>query len=99
MPGYRPFLAPLATETTTTGAEGVGEPTVARTGETRGDTVHLDVVDRWGNLIAATPSGGWLQSSPHIPELGFCLGTRLQMTWLDPPHPRPCVPAAGRAPR
>jgi len=60
-----------------------GEPFVAPDGETRGDTVHIDVVDRWGNTVSATPSGGWLQSSPTIPELGFCLGTRLQMTWLE----------------
>ncbi|MFJ4295300.1 gamma-glutamyltransferase family protein [Curtobacterium sp. NPDC089689] len=60
-----------------------GEPFVAPTGETRGDTVHIDVVDRWGNMISATPSGGWLQSSPTVPGLGFALGTRLQMTWLE----------------
>jgi gamma-glutamyltranspeptidase / glutathione hydrolase len=55
---------------------GSGEPTF-------GDTCHLDVVDRDGNLVAATPSGGWLQSSPAIPGLGFCLGTRAQMLWLE----------------
>ncbi|MBW4040839.1 MAG: transferase [Acidobacteria bacterium] len=65
------------------GISGTGEPTVASTGDLRGDTCHLDVVDRWGNIVAATPSGGWLQSSPTIPELGICLGTRLQMTWLE----------------
>lgn len=65
-------------------AGSTGEPTVASSGVTRGDTVHIDVVDRWGNMISATPSGGWLQSSPTIPELGFCLGSRLQMTWLEP---------------
>ena len=59
------------------------EPDVAPTGEARGDTCHIDVVDRWGNVVSATPSGGWLQSSPTIPELGFCLGSRLQMSWLD----------------
>ena len=53
----------------------------------RGDTCHLDVIDRWGTMVSATPSGGWLQSSPTIPELGFCLGTRLQMTWLDERSP------------
>ncbi|MDQ3751980.1 MAG: gamma-glutamyltransferase family protein [Actinomycetota bacterium] len=47
-----------------------------------GDTCHLDVADRLGNLVSATPSGGWLQSSPVIPELGFPLGTRAQMFWL-----------------
>jgi len=55
---------------------GAGEPT-------RGDTVHLDVADRWGNMFSATPSGGWLQSSPVIPALGWPLGTRAQMFWLE----------------
>jgi gamma-glutamyltranspeptidase/glutathione hydrolase len=75
----------------------VGEPTVASSGLTRGDTCHLDVVDRWGNMVAATPSGGWLQSSPVIPGLGFPLGTRLQMTWLEPGLPNSLTP--GRRPR
>lgn len=74
-----------------------GEPTVRPTGEARGDTCHLDVVDRWGNIISATPSGGWLQSSPAIPGLGFCLGTRLQMMWLDETLPSALRP--GRRPR
>jgi len=64
-------------------ADRLAEPFTEPTGETRGDTCHLDVVDRWGNIVSATPSGGWLQSSPTIPELGFCLGSRLQMSWLD----------------
>lgn len=94
--GRSPFRPPLRTEHG--GAEAsAGEPTVARTGETRGDTCHLDVVDRWGNIVSATPSGGWLQSSPTIPELGFCLGTRLQMTWLEPGTPSSLAP--GRRPR
>ncbi|WP_040807608.1 gamma-glutamyltransferase family protein [Nocardia concava] len=76
---------------------GAGEPTVASNGNTRGDTCHLDVVDRWGNMIAATPSGGWLQSNPVVPELGFPLGTRLQMSWLEPDLPNSLVP--GRRPR
>ncbi|MEO3937496.1 gamma-glutamyltransferase [Dermatophilaceae bacterium Soc4.6] len=61
----------------------VGEPTVAASGATRGDTCHVDVVDRAGNMVSATPSGGWLQSSPTIPGLGFCLGSRMQMFWLE----------------
>lgn len=61
---------------------GVGEPTVARDGSVRGDTCHLDVVDRFGNLVSATPSGGWLQSSPVVPGLGFGPTTRGQMFWL-----------------
>ena len=74
-----------------------GEPDVAADGGTRGDTCHLDVVDRWGNMIAATPSGGWLQSNPVVPELGFPLGTRLQMTWLEEGLPNSLTP--GRRPR
>ncbi|MPY62625.1 gamma-glutamyltransferase family protein [Streptomyces spongiae] len=74
-----------------------GEPDVAEDGGTRGDTCHLDVVDRWGNMVAATPSGGWLQSNPVVPELGFPLGTRLQMTWLDEGLPNSLTP--GRRPR
>ncbi|RIJ54705.1 gamma-glutamyltransferase family protein, partial [Clavibacter phaseoli] len=96
--GVEPFLPPLVVEgDAPASAGGTGEPTVSRTGETRGDTCHLDVVDRWGNMISATPSGGWLQSSPFIPSLGFCLGTRLQMTWLEPGGPSSLVP--GRRPR
>jgi gamma-glutamyltranspeptidase/glutathione hydrolase len=71
-----------------------GEPHVSPTGETRGDTCHIDVVDRWGNIVSATPSGGWLQSSPTIPGLGFCLGTRLQMTWLEEGLPSTLRPGA-----
>lgn len=74
--------------------QGTGEPTVQATGETRGDTCHIDVVDRWGNIVAVTPSGGWLQSSPTIPSLGFCLGTRLQMMWLDESAPAALRPGA-----
>jgi gamma-glutamyltranspeptidase/glutathione hydrolase len=79
------------------GVAGVGEPTIEATGDLRGDTCHLDVVDRWGNIVAATPSGGWLQSSPTIPGLGFCLGTRLQMTWLQEGTASTLTP--GRRPR
>src|SRR5262249_7284831 len=49
-------------------AHHLGDPTRAKGGERRGassgDTCHLDVIDRHGNMISATPSGGWLQSSP-----------------------------------
>ncbi|MEU1940441.1 gamma-glutamyltransferase family protein [Streptomyces coeruleorubidus] len=74
-----------------------GEPEVTADGSTRGDTCHLDVVDRWGNMVSATPSGGWLQSNPVVPELGFPLGTRLQMAWLEEGLPNSLTP--GRRPR
>jgi gamma-glutamyltranspeptidase/glutathione hydrolase len=64
-------------------AAGSGEPTIARLGASGGDTCHVDVIDRFGNMVSATPSAGWLQSSPVIPELGFPMGTRGQMFWLQ----------------
>jgi gamma-glutamyltranspeptidase/glutathione hydrolase len=79
------------------GAAGAGEPIVGRIGGTHGDTVHFDIVDEAGNMVSATPSGGWLQSSPVIPELGFCLGTRAQMFWLEEGHPAALAP--GKRPR
>jgi len=94
-------------------AAGVGEPTRVETervrggaglagskaarGPASGDTCHLDVIDRWGNVVAATPSGGWLQSSPTVPGLGFCLGSRAQMYWLEEGLPASLAP--GRRPR
>ena len=80
-----------------TRAPGAGEPTVARLGIIGADTVHIDVIDRWGNMVSATPSGGWLQSSPAVPGLGFCLGTRGQMFWLRPGLPNSLAP--GKRPR
>ncbi|MGG5808211.1 gamma-glutamyltransferase family protein [Falsiroseomonas sp. CW058] len=80
-----------------TRAAGAGEPTVARLGVSGADTCHIDVIDCQGNMVSATPSGGWLQSSPTIPELGFCLGTRGQMFWLDESLPNGLKP--GKRPR
>jgi gamma-glutamyltranspeptidase/glutathione hydrolase len=72
---YRPGIGRLPALHAVAATVGSGEPG-------RG-TVHLDIADRFGNLISATPSGGWLQSSPVIPALGWPLGTRAQMFWLE----------------
>ncbi|WP_375415426.1 gamma-glutamyltransferase family protein [uncultured Bradyrhizobium sp.] len=58
----------------------------------KGDTCHIDVIDRWGNMVAATPSGGWLHGSPAIPALGFSISTRAQMAWLQPGLPSSLKP-------
>jgi gamma-glutamyltranspeptidase / glutathione hydrolase len=89
--------AALGTGEPTLMPAGTGEPTVgelgiAAGGVTAGDTCHVDVIDRFGNMVSATPSGGWLHSSPAIPELGFALGTRLQMFWLQPGLPQSLAP-------
>jgi gamma-glutamyltranspeptidase/glutathione hydrolase len=80
----------------TTGV-GAGEPTFVDLPEVEGDTVHLDVIDRHGNMVSATPSGGWLSSSPVVPELGFGLTTRGQMFWLTDELPSGLAP--GKRPR
>ncbi|MDP9837979.1 gamma-glutamyltranspeptidase/glutathione hydrolase [Neorhizobium huautlense] len=79
------------------GKGAVYEPTMAHLSEKRGDTVHIDVIDRWGNMVSTTPSGGWLQSSPIVPGLGFALNSRAQMFWLKEGLPTSLVP--GRRPR
>ena len=97
-PGGRvPLLPRLPGTTGSTPSAGAGAPTVSADGTTRGDTCHLDVVDRTGMMVSATPSGGWLQSSPVIPDLGFCLGSRAQMFWLQPGLPASL--AGGKRPR
>jgi gamma-glutamyltranspeptidase/glutathione hydrolase len=73
---------------------GGGEPTMAHLGNRAGDTVHIDVVDRWGNMVSATPSGGWLKSNPVIPGLGVPLNSRAQMFWLDDDRPTTLMPGA-----
>ncbi len=97
--GREPILPPDLPEVEGSGSAlgGVGEPTVTAKGRVTGDTCHIDVVDAEGNMVSATPSGGWLQSSPVIPSLGFALGTRGQMFWLDPDHPNAL--AGGKRPR
>jgi gamma-glutamyltranspeptidase / glutathione hydrolase len=64
---------------------------------TRGDTCHLDIIDRHGNMISATPSGGWLSGSPVVPGIGFPVSVRGQMFSLDRAHPNAIAP--GKRPR
>jgi gamma-glutamyltranspeptidase / glutathione hydrolase len=84
--GRDPLMPPLAQGVA--GAAGTGEPTLGLAG----DTCHLDVADRHGNLVSATPSGGWLHGAPVVPGLGFCLGTRAQMFWLTEGLPNSLEP-------
>ncbi len=79
------------------GAASTIEPQALAAAEGRRDTTQLVAADAFGNLICATPSGGWLPSSPVIPELGFPIGTRAQMFALDPNHPNALEP--GKRPR
>jgi gamma-glutamyltranspeptidase/glutathione hydrolase len=95
VPGFDPFVdhdAAARVAMLTAGTAGSGEPTVASLGAVGGDTCHVAVIDRWGNMVSATPSAGWLQSSPVIPELGFPMGTRGQMFWTRPGLPNSIAP-------
>jgi gamma-glutamyltranspeptidase/glutathione hydrolase len=94
-PGLDPALAPRLDSGPPTVRTGAGRPAPAAA--RRGDTCHVDAADRFGNMVAATPSGGWLQSSPVVPALGFCLGTRAQMFTLEPGLPATLAP--GKRPR
>ncbi len=83
-------------------ASGGGEPTLARSAhqastDAKGDTCYIAVIDSDGNMVSAMPSGGWIPTSPVIPEIGMPLGTRLQMAWLDPESPSALMP--GKRPR
>lgn len=56
-------------------------------------TVHIDVIDKNGEMASVTPSGAWLMSSEIIPELGFPLGNRLMTFHLESPgHPNVIAP-------
>ena len=97
--GRRGFIPRPVAEASMAGGRGPRQVVVdaSLVRNARGDTCHVDVIDRDGNLVAATPSGGWLQSSPVIAGLGFCLGTRAQMFTLDDGHPN--VLQGGKRPR
>ena len=99
VPGYEAQVARVMEVVDGLGVSstGVYEPTMAHLSEKRGDTVHIDVIDRWGNMVSATPSGGWLQSSPIIPAIGFCLNSRAQMFLLEEGLPTTLAP--GKRPR
>jgi gamma-glutamyltranspeptidase/glutathione hydrolase len=60
------------------------------------DTAHVCVVDRHGNVFAATPSDG-SYNAPVIPELGIIPSSRGSQNWGDPDHPSGVAP--GKRPR
>jgi gamma-glutamyltranspeptidase / glutathione hydrolase len=92
--GRHPHVPPPGRPPEHDDTSGLGDPTLS---PVTGDTCHVDTADRWDNLVSATPSGGWLQSSPAIPGLGFCLGTRAQISNLERGHPNALAP--GKRPR
>ena len=61
-------------------------------------TVHVDAIDRAGNMVSATPSGAWLKSSEVVKALGVPLGNRLMTFYLQPAH-HPNIVAPHKRPR
>jgi gamma-glutamyltranspeptidase/glutathione hydrolase len=60
------------------------------------DTTCVNVVDRWGNVFNATPSGAWLPSV-IAGRTGVPLSSRLESFVLDDGHPNQLAP--GKRPR
>jgi gamma-glutamyltranspeptidase / glutathione hydrolase len=100
--GRRAWIPPVAEVTRVSEPDwisqlGSGIPTVVVHTAASGDTCFVTAADRDGNMVAGTPSGGWLKSSPVVPTLGFPLGTRGQMAWLAEGHNNSLAP--GKRPR
>ena len=60
-------------------------------------TTHIAAIDRDGNMVCLTPSGGVFRKSAFSPELGCTLSTRSEMFVLEPGHPNAL--AGGKRPR
>jgi gamma-glutamyltranspeptidase/glutathione hydrolase len=60
-------------------------------------TTHIAAIDREGNMICLTPSGGVFRKSAFMPELGCTLSTRSEMFVLEDGHPNALGP--GKRPR
>jgi gamma-glutamyltranspeptidase / glutathione hydrolase len=60
------------------------------------DTSHVSVIDRHGNMFAATPSDG-SYNAPVVPGLGIIPSPRGSQNWGDPDHPSGVAP--GKRPR
>jgi gamma-glutamyltranspeptidase/glutathione hydrolase len=60
-------------------------------------TTHVAAIDREGNMICLTPSGGVFRKSAYAPELGCTLSTRSEMFVLEDRHPNGLAP--GKRPR
>ncbi|MBY8885461.1 gamma-glutamyltransferase [Streptomyces sp. PTM05] len=100
--GRVPVMPPVSEPAGAEGPEwmrqlGDGIPAIVRLTQAKGDTCCVSATDSEGNMVVATPSGGWLKSSPVVPGLGFPLGTRGQMANLVPDHPNAVAP--GKRPR
>ena len=62
-----------------------------------GGTTHVAALDKEGNMVCGTISGGAFAKSVFFPELGCCLSTRIEMFNCEDGHPNVVEP--GKRPR
>ena len=62
-----------------------------------GGTTHISCIDRDGNLVCATPSGGSFSKGVFFPEQGATLSSRIEMFNMIDGHPNRLEP--GKRPR
>ena len=55
-------------------------------------TTHISTIDRDGNMVCATPSGGGFGKSVFFPEMGCSLSTRIEMFNFEDGHPNRLEP-------
>jgi gamma-glutamyltranspeptidase / glutathione hydrolase len=80
------------------GAAPVGFPATAAADVSAAEgTTHIAAIDREGNMICLTPSGGVFRKSAFVPEVGCTLSTRSEMFVLEDGHPNALAP--GKRPR
>ena len=81
---------------TLSGAPSTAREPVAAAGDGDGGadsgTTHISSIDRDGNLVCATPSGGSFAKSVFFPELGCALSTRIEMFNFEDGHPNRLEP-------
>ncbi len=80
-----------------TAAPVMSAPTLGPDASADDGTTHVSVLDRDGNMVCGTISGGSFSKSVFFPEVGCCLSTRIEMFNCEPGHPNVVEP--GKRPR
>lgn len=80
-----------------TGSPATGNPAAGDGPGDESGTTHISVLDRDGNMVCATPSGGSFAKSVFLPEIGCALSSRIEMFNFEEGHPN--VLAPGKRPR
>ena len=81
---------------TSNGLPAASDPATADA-SARDGTTHVSVLDRQGNMVCGTISGGAFAKSVFFPDLGCALSTRIEMFNCEAGHPNVVEP--GKRPR